>query len=117
MPFDAAVALHQIGQFATALDVLAPFMECTDATGTEALWLASLCHVELGQHAEAVKCLELALVETWVYEPGRVALLYELGSVLEAMGDRTRARDCYLAVCRRAPWFRDAADRAGALAA
>ena len=117
MPFDAAVALHQIGQYRTALELLAPFTELNDSTGSEALWLTALCHVGLGEPAEAVKCLELALLETWVYEPGRVALLYELGTVLESMGDRPRARDCFQAVCRRAPWFRDASERARLLAA
>jgi tetratricopeptide (TPR) repeat protein len=112
MPIDAAVAMHQIGQYQTALDLLAPFLDCGDRAGSEALWLAALCHVGLGQHADAVRCLELALMETSVHEASRVVLLYELGSVLETLGDHRRARECFRAVCRRAPWFRDAAARA-----
>src|SRR5688500_19434707 len=28
VPFDAAVAMHQLGQYRTALELLAPFFEC-----------------------------------------------------------------------------------------
>jgi len=117
LPIDAAVAMHQLGQYRTALELLAPFTECTGPVGGEALWLAALCHVALGDPAEAVRCLELALLDTSPLEPSRIALLYELGTVLESTGDRARARECFRAVCRRAPWFRDAAARVRALAA
>ena|SRR5688572_2398856 len=112
---DTALALHQLGEHAHALELLDPLTLRPDAIGSEALWLAALCHVGRGAHREAATCLELALLETPVTELGRVALLYELGAVHDASGDRERALECFLAVRRRAPWFRDAASRAHSL--
>jgi tetratricopeptide (TPR) repeat protein len=117
MRIDAAVAMHMIGQHRQALEILGPLLDRTDRTGGEVLWLVALCHMAEGRNADAATCLEMALLETAVTELGRVALLYELGAVRAAMKDQRRARECFLAVTKRAPWFRDAAARAYELGA
>ncbi len=108
---DEATALHGLGAHGRAIELLEPLSHGTDAVAAEALWLMAACHGAEHRHHDAVECLEWALLETRVHELGRVALLYELGTAREALGDRDRAADCYAAVCRRAPWFRDVLKR------
>lgn len=113
---DEAIAVHGLGDHQRALDLLAPLARRTDAAGAEALWLMANCHAAEGRHDEAAGCLEWALLEAEVSELGRVALLYDLGAQREALGDLERAAECYRAVRRRAPWFRDVQDRVRRLA-
>jgi tetratricopeptide (TPR) repeat protein len=114
---DAAIALHLIGDDDQALEQLEPLTLQLDAKAAEALYIASLCHIAQGRGDAAAGCLELALLEISIDELSRIALLYELGSISETLGDRRRAREAFREVHARAPWFRDTAARAYAVGA
>jgi type II secretory pathway predicted ATPase ExeA len=70
-----------------------------------------LCHRDAGRPTEAVKSFRKALTDQSASFHEIIAVRYELGYLLEALGRKAEAMDCYQRVYLTDPYFRDVAGR------
>jgi pilus assembly protein FimV len=98
-----------LGEFRTALG------GNNQAREVDVLTMLGLCHGMKGQHREAVAAFQQALGSAHVTPEAETALRFEIGSALEALGERDQALGYFQAIARTAGSYRDVAARVARL--
>lgn len=107
-PLQRGQALHAQGRHDHAIHLLEQTAEHSSCW-LKTFALIGACHRAAGRPAEAVLALRRALADQSAPVQEIVAVRYELAGLLEMMGNKHEAIECYLRVCQLDPNRQDAA--------
>jgi type II secretory pathway predicted ATPase ExeA len=108
--YQKAKEFHKEGQYDEAIRLL------EQAPVDPVRWLTihfqlGLCHRDAGRPAEAVKSFRKALADQSAPIQEMITVRYELGYILEVLGNKAEAMDCYQRVYLIDPHFKDVTRR------
>jgi tetratricopeptide (TPR) repeat protein len=104
--YDLGIAYREMGLLSDAVSEFEAAMG-SPARKIDCLHMLGLCTLERGGAADSARYFEQALASPEATPEQRLAVRFELGRALQAMGERSRAREAFQAVAAVDPNFCD----------